>query len=101
MRHPSVKVSSPKVSILINNYNYARYLRECIDSCLAQDYENLEIIVVDDGSKDDSVEIVRSYGDRVILVAKENGGQASAFDAGVAHSSGEILCFLDADDTFK
>lgn len=91
----------PTVSILINNYNYARFLRPCIDSCLNQTHSPLEIVVVDDGSADDSVQIIEDYArhhEHIVSVLKANGGQASAFNAGVAHSRGEIVMFLDADD---
>src|SRR5215831_18420961 len=88
------------VSILINNYNYAQFLREAIESALSQTYSHVEIIVVDDGSTDESAEIISSYGSRVTAVYKENGGQTSAFNAGVAASRGDILCFLDSDDYF-
>ena len=91
----------PLVSILINNYNYGRFLGDAIDSALAQTYEHCEVIVVDDGSTDDSPDIIRSYGDRIIPILKANGGQASAFNAGFERSQGDILCFLDADDTFR
>lgn len=90
----------PLVSILINNYNYAKFLKEAINSALNQTYTNVEVIVVDDGSTDNSQEIITSYGDKIIAVLKENGGQASAFNAGIAASKGEIICFLDADDVF-
>jgi glycosyltransferase involved in cell wall biosynthesis len=90
----------PLVSILINNYNYGRFLREAIDSALQQTYTNTEVIVVDDGSTDDSRQIIASYGSRIIPVLKENGGQASAFNAGVAASRGEWICLLDSDDFF-
>jgi glycosyltransferase involved in cell wall biosynthesis len=90
----------PLVSILINNYNYGKFLAEAIDSALAQTYDRCETIVVDDGSTDNSQEIIASYGDRIIPVFKTNGGQASAFNAGFAASSGDIICFLDADDIF-
>jgi glycosyltransferase involved in cell wall biosynthesis len=90
----------PLVSILINNFNYGRFLGEAIRSALAQSYANKEIIVVDDGSTDNSLEAARSFGKRVHLIAKENGGQASAFNAGFAASRGEIICLLDADDVF-
>lgn len=88
------------VTILINNYNYGRFLRQAIDSALNQTYRNIEVIVVDDGSTDDSPGIIASYGNRIIPVLKDNGGQASAFNAGLAASRGEILCMLDADDFF-
>jgi glycosyltransferase involved in cell wall biosynthesis len=90
----------PLVSILINNYNYARFLREAIDSALSQSYSRVEIILVDDGSTDQSREIISAYGSRLIPIFKENGGQASAFNAGIAASRGDILCFLDSDDYF-
>ncbi len=88
----------PRVSIIVNNYNYARFLAEAIDSALAQTYPCVEVVVVDDGSTDGSREIISRYGGRVTTVLKENGGQASAFNAGFARSSGEIVLFLDADD---
>jgi glycosyltransferase involved in cell wall biosynthesis len=93
--------SKPRVSILINNYNYGRFLADAIESALAQTYDNIETIVVDDGSVDDSREVVGRYAGRVGLLAKENGGQASAFNAGFAASSGDIICFLDADDMYE
>jgi glycosyltransferase involved in cell wall biosynthesis len=88
----------PLVSIIVNNYNYARFLRDAIDSALAQTYAPLEVIVVDDGSTDESRAIITEYGARIIPVFKENGGQASAFNAGFAASHGDVVIFLDADD---
>ncbi len=90
----------PPVSILINNYNYGRFLPCAIDSVLGQTYGNIEVIVVDDGSTDNSREVIRRYGDRIIPVLKANGGQASAFNAGFRNSHGEIICFLDSDDFY-
>jgi glycosyltransferase involved in cell wall biosynthesis len=90
----------PLVSILINNYNYGRFLNEAIDSALNQTYSNIEVIVVDDGSTDNSQEIIDSYQDRIVPIIKQNGGQASAFNTGFSASKGEIICFLDADDIF-
>ena len=90
--------SSPLVSILISNYNCDRYLASAIDSALAQTYAHIEIIVVDDGSTDDSRQILESYAESIITIFKENGGQASAFNAGFRVSKGEIICLLDADD---
>ncbi|VEP16066.1 Glucosyl transferase [Hyella patelloides LEGE 07179] len=88
------------VSIIINNYNYGSFIAEAIDSALNQTYSPIEVIVVDDGSTDNSREIIASYGDKIIPVLKKNGGQASAYNAGVAATSGEIICFLDSDDFF-
>lgn len=90
----------PLVSILINNYNYAQYLPAAIDSALNQTYDHLEVIVVDDGSTDDSRAIMAGYGDRIVAIYQPNQGQASAFNTGFAASQGEIICFLDADDLF-
>jgi glycosyltransferase involved in cell wall biosynthesis len=89
---------TPLVSIIVNNYNYGHFLSEAIDSALAQTYTATEVIVVDDGSTDDSAEIIAGYGEQIIPVLKENGGQASAFNAGFAKSRGDVICFLDADD---
>jgi glycosyltransferase involved in cell wall biosynthesis len=86
------------VSIIIDNYNYDRYIGEAIDSALNQDYPNREIIVVDDGSTDNSKNIINSYGDKIISVFKDNGGQASAFNAGFKKSNGDVIFFLDSDD---
>ena len=86
------------VSIVISNYNYGRFLGEAIDSALNQTYPHTEVIVVDDGSTDNSREIIESYGDRIIAVLKDNGGQASACNAGFRASRGEVVIFLDADD---
>ena len=93
-----MKTSPPLVSILLNNYNYGRYLRDAINSALSQTYPNFEVIVVDDGSSDSSREIIATYGSRVISVLKENGGQGSAFNAGFAASKGEWIHLLDSDD---
>jgi glycosyltransferase involved in cell wall biosynthesis len=89
---------NPRVSIIINNYNYDRFLDEAIASALSQTYLQTEVIVVDDGSTDCSRDFIASYSDRIIPVLKENGGQASAFNAGFAISQGEIIIFLDSDD---
>ena len=71
-----------KVSIIINNFNYGQYLGSCIESALAQTYQNIEVIVADDGSTDHSQAIIESFGASVIATYKSNGGQASALNAG-------------------
>jgi glycosyltransferase involved in cell wall biosynthesis len=86
------------VSIVIPNYNYGRYLRIAIDSALAQTYSPVEVIVVDDGSTDDSRAIIESYSDRIAPILKANGGHGSALNAGYLVSRGGIVIFLDADD---
>lgn len=85
-------------SIVIDNYNYGQFLGDAIESALAQTYRNTEVIVVDDGSTDDSRSVIESYGDRVIPILKENGGQGSAYNAGFAASQGEVIVLLDSDD---
>jgi glycosyltransferase involved in cell wall biosynthesis len=93
----------PKVSVLISNYNYAKYISQAIESVLSQTYENFELIICDDGSTDNSKQIITEYcrrDSRIHLIAKENGGQASGFNAAFAASAGELICFLDSDDLF-
>ena len=90
--------SKPLVSIVVDNFNYGRFLRAAIDSAMAQTYTPIEVIAVDDGSTDNSHEVISSYGDRVTAVFKPNGGHASAFNAGFRASRGSIVMFLDADD---
>ena len=83
---------------MIDNYNYARYLVAAVESALAQSYDAVRVIVVDDGSTDESRDLLSGYADRVQLTLKENGGQASAFNAGFAACREDIVIFLDADD---
>jgi glycosyltransferase involved in cell wall biosynthesis len=87
-----------RVSIVVTSYNYAAFLREAVDSALAQTYADVEVVVVDDGSTDGSREIITGYGDRVVAVLKENGGHPSAVNAGVKAATGGIILMLDADD---
>jgi glycosyltransferase involved in cell wall biosynthesis len=88
------------VSVIVPNYNYARYLGEAIDSVLAQTYADIELIVVDDGSTDGSRAVIESYGDRVTAIFQQNRGVSAARNSGVAASSGEFVAFLDADDAW-
>lgn len=90
----------PTVTALINTYNHARFIERALVSTLEQDFprSDLEIIVVDDGSTDRTPEIIRKFEPRVRSIRKPNGGQVSAFHAGVAEASGEVVAFLDGDD---
>jgi glycosyltransferase involved in cell wall biosynthesis len=93
----------PLVSILVSNYNYASYLTDAIQSCLSQTYPNFEVMICDDGSTDTSREILnqyRSLDPRIKPIYQENGGQSLALNAAFRHSTGEIICLLDADDVF-
>jgi glycosyltransferase involved in cell wall biosynthesis len=86
------------VSVLINNYNYGRFVGRAIDSALAQQTADVEVVVVDDGSTDQSRAVLESYGNRIKLILQQNKGQAAAINAAVHGSTGELLCFMDADD---
>lgn len=87
----------PRVSVVVNNYNYGRFLAQCIDSAIRQTVE-CEVIVVDDGSTDDSPKVLSDFGERITVVRQPNQGQAAAMNAGIARASGDIIAFLDADD---
>lgn len=90
-----------RVSIIVTSYNYRDYVAESIRSALDQTYPNTEVIVVDDGSTDGSVDVVRQFSGRVQTVFKANAGQASAFNVGWKMATGDIVFFLDCDDVLK
>jgi glycosyltransferase involved in cell wall biosynthesis len=87
-----------KVSIIITNYNYQDFVKECIDSCLNQTYNNIEIIVVDDGSTDDSSIVLNEYQNLVKLIFQKNAGMVEASNTGYKQVTGDLTIFLDADD---
>jgi hypothetical protein len=87
------------VDIVVDNYNYAKYLPAAIASARAQTHPQVNVIVVDDGSTDDSRAVLERYGDEVTVLLKENGGQASALNVGFERCEGDVVIFLDADDT--
>lgn len=84
------------ISIIIPNYNQGQYILEAIESALNQTYDNFEVIVVNDGSTDNSLEIARKYP--VKIINQTNKGLASARNTGIMNSKGDYLLFLDADD---
>ena len=102
LRDEGSVMSAPFISVLITTYNYGRFVEESIESVLSQDYpaERREVVVVDDGSMDDTAERVKKYKGRIRYFRKANGGQASALNLGFAEARGEIVCLLDADDYF-
>jgi len=89
------------VDVVITNHNYGRFLAEAIESALAQTHPKLAVVVVDDGSGDASREVLRRFKGRVEVVLKEQGGQASALNAGFERCRGEVLLALDADDRLR
>lgn len=90
--------TGPKVSVIIPLFNQKQYIGEAIDSVLSQTYPNIEIIVVNDGSTDNPLSVLEKYEKNIILINQQNRGLAGARNAGIRHSSGEYLQFLDADD---
>lgn len=92
----------PLISIILPVYNTEKYVRESIESILGQTYPNIEIICINDGSTDQSLEMLRSFGDRIVIVdLPENSGIAAARNAGLGISRGEFIAFADADDIWK
>jgi glycosyltransferase involved in cell wall biosynthesis len=91
-------VEDREVSVVIPTFNYGRYIAEAVESSLAQTMAPREVIVVDDGSTDDTEAVVRKFGDKVRYIRQENAGVCAARNRGVAESTGEYIAFLDADD---
>jgi glycosyltransferase involved in cell wall biosynthesis len=93
----------PLASVLMSNYNYARYIGEAIQSVLDQTYGLLELLICDDGSTDNSCEVIESYVNRdprVKLFRKQNGGQASGYNLAFQNSRGSVICLIDSDDVW-
>lgn len=88
----------PLVSIILNNFNYERFVGKAIQSALGQSYSNIEVVVVDDGSSDNSKHVIDTYKEHVIPIFKKNGGQASAMNVGFEFCHGDVVLFLDSDD---
>jgi len=89
--------TSPKVSVICPCYNYKHYLKDCLDSLMGQTYKNIEIIVVNDGGKDNPKEVTDLFP-TVKLIEKENGGLSSARNAGIREATGSLIVCLDSDD---
>lgn len=89
------------ISVIVPVYNVEKYLSRCIESICNQTYRNLEVLLIDDGSTDQSGEICKRYqnaDERIVYIKKENGGQASARNVGLDHSTGDYIAFVDSDD---
>lgn len=95
---PAAPVPPPGVSVVIPAYNYARFLPFAVESCLQQTYPNFEVVVVDDGSKDNTREVMARYGPPVRYVHQDNAGLSAARNTGIREAKFDFLCFLDADD---
>ncbi|MGE3285967.1 MAG: glycosyltransferase family 2 protein [Pseudonocardia sp.] len=87
-----------KLSIVIPNYNYGRFVGDAVRSALAVDWPDVEVIVVDDGSTDDSLKVLACFGDRITVLTQENSGPRVACNHGYAESTGDVVIFLDSDD---
>ncbi|MBR3834611.1 MAG: glycosyltransferase [Lachnospiraceae bacterium] len=95
------KKDKPLLSVVIPSYNHEKFIKQAIDSVLNQTYKNLELIVIDDGSKDSSIDIIKSYkDDRLTLVCQENAGAHNAINKGLSMAKGEYLAVLNSDDIF-
>ena len=92
---------NPRISIIIPAYNQARFLNDSVNSALSQNYRNYEIIVVDDGSTDETAAVAAEYGDRIHYVYQENRGLAGARNTGIRHARGEYIALLDSDDIWQ
>ena len=91
----------PSISVIIPNHNYARYLETTIESVLNQSVGNLDLIIVDNGSTDDSRDVISRYRSELTAIYQEDLGQASARNTGLKHAKGELISFLDADDYWE
>lgn len=92
--------TEPIVSVVIPVYNHEEYIRESVESALSQDYDNLEVIVVDDGSTDATPEVLRTFGSRIRYIRQKNGGTAAALNTGIRHARGSLISWLSSDDVF-
>lgn len=91
-----------KISIIIPLYNKEKFIRSTIQSILQQDFQDFEIVIVDDGSKDNSAKIIKSFTDlRIRLVQQRNQGVSAARNRGINEAQGDYIFFLDADDTLR
>ena len=99
-----MNTKNPKISVIIPVYNTSIYLRQCLDSVLEQDFDDYEVICVNDGSTDDSLEILREYekkSSKIKVIDQTNSGVATTRNTGLKNASGDFLAFLDSDDFIR
>jgi glycosyltransferase involved in cell wall biosynthesis len=97
----SNSINYPSISVVIPSFNQGQYIEETILSVLGQQYPNLEILVIDGGSTDNTIEILKKYSDRISYWhSKKDKGQADAINQGMNLSSGKIVCWLNSDDMY-
>lgn len=92
--------NSPKITIITPSFNQSAFIKETIDSVLAQNYSNLEYWVIDGGSTDETVSILQSYGDKIHWISEKDAGQTDALNKGFARATGEIISYLNSDDVY-
>ncbi|MFA7193544.1 MAG: glycosyltransferase family 2 protein [Candidatus Paceibacterota bacterium] len=90
-----------KISIIIPSYNLGRYIKRTIDSVIDQDYENKELIVIDGGSRDETVDILKSYGDKIFWISEKDKGQSDAINKGFKIATGDVVAWINADDYYE
>jgi glycosyltransferase involved in cell wall biosynthesis len=93
--------SHPSVTVIIPNFNYGHYLSESINSVLSQTYRNFELVVVNNGSTDESMEILKSFGRQIRVIDQQNLGQSGGRNSGMNAARGDFISFLDADDLWE
>ncbi|WP_372682774.1 glycosyltransferase [Desulfosarcina sp.] len=100
IQKPTDTPAEPRVSVILPTYNRAWILAQAVESVLCQDYVNLQLIVIDDGSTDDTVHLLSSFKDRITVIQQANRGVSAARNAGIRASTGELIALIDSDDTW-
>jgi len=93
--------AGPRFSVIVTCYDYGRYVQAAVASALAQSYPNVEVVAVNDGSRDDSLEVLSRFGSRIKLIDQPNQGSIAAYNRGFAESTGDVIVLLDADDLLE